>query len=256
MSRFARECLSDHQFYHRRANPDEYESESDIEPTDLQQAFDDAADYDDYDDDANWTDIDENEEQGEGEDEAVEPAVPPCNCHEVIAQPLFVAPIDIDRCAICFEDIAMVNVTITRCGHVFHSSCAFEALGNNVDCPMCRTQLVNAPSFEEEEGEWLDTRSQDEEDNEDDAEAANLRIIEEYEALREPVFKVTVEQTVKKMMNMGFTPADFLRAFDYSGEEDDEFYENFQEHYYGVRTGKIPLSARDKRSYAQVACGK
>lgn len=250
MSRFARECRSDHRFYHRQANPDEYESDSDIEPTELQQAFDDAADDDDDDDDdANWTDIDENEEQGE----AVEPAAPPCNCHEVIAEPLFTAPIEIDRCAICFEDITMINVTITRCGHAFHASCAFEAIGNNVDCPMCRTQLANVPVFEEEDEE------EEEEEDEDDVEAANLHIIEEWNwtpAPCEPEFKVTVEQASKKMMNMGFTPADFLRAFDYGSEQDDQFYENFQKCYDEVRSGKIPLSARDKRSYAQVACGK
>jgi len=66
----------------------------------------------------------------------------PCDCHKSIAQPLFELPIHLDQCAICYEELSMVNITVTRCGHTFHSSCVFNALEYGEHCPMCRTQLI------------------------------------------------------------------------------------------------------------------
>ena len=59
-------------------------------------------------------------------------------------------PLGIDRlineithdCSICFLPMELVNLTITRCGHVFHASCLNQALDYNTTCPQCRSQLV------------------------------------------------------------------------------------------------------------------
>ena len=86
------------------------------------------------------TDDDDDDDDEEVEVEIVNPV--PCDCHKSIAQPLFELPIHLDQCAICYEDLSMVNITVTRCGHTFHSSCVFNALEYGEHCPMCRTQLI------------------------------------------------------------------------------------------------------------------
>ncbi len=41
-------------------------------------------------------------------------------------------------CAICLEKIKDRNITITLCGHNFHSSCCLEwAFRGNLNCPLC-----------------------------------------------------------------------------------------------------------------------
>ena len=45
-------------------------------------------------------------------------------------------------CSICYKQMIMANLTITRCGHAFHASCLNTALGVRCTCPLCRTQLV------------------------------------------------------------------------------------------------------------------
>ena len=47
----------------------------------------------------------------------------------------------------------MVNMCVTRCGHVFHASCAFDSLERRIDCPLCRTQLVNEV-FDDDENDF------------------------------------------------------------------------------------------------------
>lgn len=76
------------------------------------------------------------------EEEEEEEELPLCDCTEVIAKPLFEAPIKLGECCICFEDMEMVNFMVTRCGHAFHASCMFRTLEMNDNCPMCRTQLI------------------------------------------------------------------------------------------------------------------
>ena len=44
-------------------------------------------------------------------------------------------------CGICYRDMELVNLTITRCGHIFHASCMNDSLMYNAICPFCRTQL-------------------------------------------------------------------------------------------------------------------
>jgi hypothetical protein len=45
-------------------------------------------------------------------------------------------------CSICYKQMIMANLTITRCGHAFHASCLNTALEVRCTCPLCRTQLV------------------------------------------------------------------------------------------------------------------
>ena len=103
------------------------------------------------DDDNDWSTIASDDDE---DDEADEPDKEQCNCHDTTAQPIFALPdgITLGECSICYDEIKMINMAVTRCGHVFHASCAFECLERRIDCPLCRTQLVNEV-FETEEDE-------------------------------------------------------------------------------------------------------
>lgn len=46
---------------------------------------------------------------------------------------------DHDNCPVCYEPIADINVSITKCNHRFHTSCLLLCKG---ECPMCRSVLV------------------------------------------------------------------------------------------------------------------
>jgi hypothetical protein len=45
-------------------------------------------------------------------------------------------------CSICYRELDLINLTITRCRHVFHSSCLNTAAEYSSLCPTCRTQLI------------------------------------------------------------------------------------------------------------------
>ena len=47
-------------------------------------------------------------------------------------------------CAICIEPIASEPCT-TKCHHAFHSSCLLQAALHDPRCPICRTELAQAP---------------------------------------------------------------------------------------------------------------
>ena len=67
------------------------------------------------------------------------------------------------ECAICMDDILeRNNLTITKCNHTFHSSCIFKNLCHRIECPMCRTELIEA-----EEEESSDDESSDDEEASD-----------------------------------------------------------------------------------------
>ncbi len=163
-------------------------------------------------------------------------------------EPLFEAPIPLGECPICYEELKMIDFTVTKCGHTFHSSCVFKAMEQNVDCPMCRCQLLEVQE-EEEEGED-DDGEEGEEDQEGD---------EDSEGDEEP--KVTLEQLYTKLQNMGYSPLDILA---YAVEnanlkrQDEvrntqEFIDEFADKAWGVIVGDISLAHVDQRTYAQVA---
>lgn len=159
--------------------------------------------------------------------------------------PLFDAPIPLGECPICYEDLKMIDFTVTKCGHTFHSSCVFKAMEQNVDCPMCRCQLIEIQ--EDQEDEDQDQEDEDQEDEEDEDQEDD-----------EP--KVTMEQLATKLQNMGYTAVDFLTfvmgASLKRQDEDrqtDEFLSELSNKIDDIVDGKITLAHRDQRSYAQVA---
>jgi len=83
----------------------------------------------------------ETESEAEAESEKEDPMI----VHKCTAEPIFAVPVGIvlGECAICYDEIKMINMTVTRCGHVFHASCVFESLEHRIDCPLCRAKLVN-----------------------------------------------------------------------------------------------------------------
>lgn len=111
-----------------------------------------------------------------------------------------------EPCPICFEKIEDdLNITITTCGHKFHSSCIFTALERSDNCPLCRNQLVemNVASDDDE--------SDDGEEGERVAQH-HFTLIEEEEE-EEVGFKVDLEQLADKMANIGYTMKDLLRLY-------------------------------------------
>jgi len=186
----------------------------------------------------------------EAEGEAAVEA-PKIDVSKPLVEPLFALPcgFQFPECAICYEQIEMVNVTVTTCGHTFHSSCAFKALENNDCCPMCRHQLVDAPVFDEED--------EDDEEGEDNDSVADSDADEED---ADEDVKVNLEQLAGKLTNMGYTMADILKFFVSdvkSGTNEqkysEEFIDKMEQDINGVIEGTISLAHRDARSYAAVA---
>ena len=46
-------------------------------------------------------------------------------------------------CPICMDDMTDLNRAVTKCGHVFCTSCLLINSGHSKDCAMCRTKLVD-----------------------------------------------------------------------------------------------------------------
>ena len=150
-----------------------------------------------------------------------------------------------EPCPICFEKIEDdLNITITTCGHKFHSSCIFTALERSDNCPLCRNQLVE-----------MNVASDDETD---DGEEAEHHYTEEEEEEEEDL-KVDLEQLANTMANMGYTMKDLLRI--YVGDTikssaterySEEFMDKVETDIEDILDGTIPMSQRDTRSYAAV----
>ena len=204
----------------------------------------------------------EKENKEEGEDVVVEVEKVEVEKAEVIickpcAKPLFVAPIALGECPICYDPLEMVNFTVTKCGHSFHSSCVFEALEHRVECPMCRTQLIEVNEDDSDDGdsdgsnEGSDLDDEDDDDDEEDDE-------DDEDDEEEDKPKITLEQLAEKLMNMGYTFVDFLRLGlkRPTPNEDvkytEEYLRKLYADYENVLTGQIPLCQRDQRTYAQV----
>jgi len=197
-----------------------------------------------------WVEAEEHQEE---ELQELEPEKPKVDVSKPLVEPLFALPcgFSFPECAICYEPIEMVNVTVTTCGHTFHSSCAFKALEMNDCCPMCRHQLIDTPPEEEEEEEDEDEEDEDQDDEEES--------VDEGEEEEEEVAKVSLEQLTGKLTNMGYTMADIIRSLvhvksetneaKYTEERDDKLHADI----WGIMDGTITLAHLDQRSYAQVA---
>jgi uncharacterized protein YbaR (Trm112 family) len=192
------------------------------------------------------TDSEEDQDQDQDQDQE-QKQVPPFES----PPPLFESPIPLGECPICYEELNMINITVTECGHTFHASCVFKAMERTVDCPMCRHQLLEVPEEEEEDEDDYD----EEEVNEEQDEGEEQDDEEEDEAPQ-----VTVEQLTSKLLNMGYTAEDFVGLFmnqilkrQNESRGTDEFIETMNDKIDDIVEGRITLAHRDQRSYAQVA---
>jgi len=213
------------------AGDSDADSSEEFEPENLEPAFEQAS--------------------SEAEGEAAVEEKPKIDVSKPLVEPLFALPcgFQFPECAICYEQIEMVNVTVTTCGHTFHSSCAFKALENNDCCPMCRHQLIAEPVDDESEGEYEE--SVDEEEGEEGSVA---------DSDAEEDVKVNLEQLAGKLTNMGYTMQDILKFFvsDVKSQANEqkyseEFLDKMENEINGVIEGTISLAHRDARSYAAVA---
>uniref|UniRef100_A0A6C0BAC2 RING-type domain-containing protein n=1 Tax=viral metagenome TaxID=1070528 RepID=A0A6C0BAC2_9ZZZZ len=192
------------------------------------------------------------EDQEEDQEEHQEEKKEPCNIHESIANPL--GSQTFGECPVCYEELTMINVTITRCGHVMHSSCIFTALEAAPCCPMCRTQLMRDLEDEDEDEEDQDEEEDDEDDEDQDDEDQDEDEGEEHDS------EVSLEKLSAKLQNMGYTLTDFLSVWlSHSNlkKENPEKYnkeleDKLADDVFGILDGSIPLSSRDKRTYAAV----
>jgi uncharacterized protein YbaR (Trm112 family) len=191
----------------------------------------------------------------ENAEEEVEEEKPKIDVTKPLVGPLFALPcgVKIPECAICMDDIEMVNMTITTCGHTFHASCVFRALENNETCPLCRHPLVDVSEEEEDEYEEIDS----DEGSDSDSESGSDDSDDESE---EDASKVNLEQLADKLTHMGYTMADILAIFVIdlkSGTNEarysDQFAEKLTKDIDSIADGTISLSHRDNRSYAAVA---
>ena len=198
----------------------------------------------------------EEEEQDEDEDEEVKEKKDYNLC---IGKPIFALPcnIKLENCAICLDDILeMVNITVTTCGHTFHSSCMFESIKKSADCPLCRHELLEYDEAEEDSEfyeEDAEIDSQYEDDEEENHEAyAGLRALfrEEGEEVEE---EITIEKIAIKLQTMGYTLADFMKIYMYqcppsSNQEryTESFEEKMEQDIDDIINGKIPLIEKEE----------
>ena len=105
-----------------------------------------------------------------------------------------------EECCICYEEMGDTNFTITTCGHKFHSRCIFTNLVQRVECPMCRTELVERLSVDDNDDD------EDDEDDEDiteyDSDGDN-----DEEEIAQPL---NIEQIAVKLKALGYTMEDVL----------------------------------------------
>ena len=197
-----------------------------------------------------------NDEEDEEEDEEKKEKVCEVDCSVCTAKPIFAVPegFNLSECPICYENMEMINVTIARCGHTFHASCLFKALELKIDCPMCRTQLINILDDDGEDDDDesnIDDESNNDSEYEDDLEDED---IEDESEIR----KVTHEQLATKLTHIGYTAADFLRIAgcrvksENDGKYDCAFHKKFHKDVEKIILGEIKLADRDTRTYAQV----
>lgn len=50
---------------------------------------------------------------------------------------------ELENCPICYEELGQRDICITKCGHKYCMSCLFKHAEKSLDCPMCRTKIVD-----------------------------------------------------------------------------------------------------------------
>lgn len=167
------------------------------------------------------------------------------------------------ECPICYEVITNVNCVTTECCHKFHASCLFKNMTNNVDCPLCRKELVELPEEDDEETEY-ETEEEDNESEYDSDENTDDETTESH-----PLPKVTITQIMvelkKKNINERQIIATLLKTImerscldenvEYKPEDMNEYY-RILNHLDDIVFGEVTLDQRDSRTYADVLNGK
>jgi hypothetical protein len=187
-----------------------------------------------------------------------DPVVPNRDFSIPLVKPLFCLPIKLEPCPICFEEIEMVNIVTTTCGHTFHSYCMFKTLETTENCPLCRNQLIEEYKEEDEDDDEDD--DEDEDDNEDDYEEQNDDDNEEEE--EEEDTKINLEQLSIKMKSMNYSYDDLVKIlayeFDYSfnlksivnnDKYTEEYFEKFEDDITKIIDGVIELTEEENNQY-------
>jgi len=130
---------------------------------------------------------------------------------------------------------------------------------------MCRTQLIrdlpeDDDDQDDDDDEDDDDDDEDDDDQDDDDQEADTDAEESvFSNIQVTRPKVSLEQLGNKLMNMGYTPADFLQFF-FTGlnsenpeKYNEAFFEKMDDDISEIINGIIPLSSRDTRTYAEVA---
>lgn len=152
------------------------------------------------------------------ENETTEELLPE-DYHTVIV-PLNPSCGDTEQCSICYNDIDMVNVTVTRCGHRFHSSCIFQMMANGGrDCPLCRSKLAKdvqavSDDYEYAEEDWGSDIEDDYVVGEQIANADNVdRMATDTDNEQTYEHSMSIETLAEKLVTMGYTNVDMLRLY-------------------------------------------
>ena len=243
------------------------EENSEVKDEDLKDSEDEDTDQDTEEDENTEenenTEEDENtdDDQDEDEEDTDEAKQEECKCmleaecHVITGKPVCNLPenASLGECAICLEQIdQLINITSTRCGHSFHTSCLLRAITCGAgNCPNCRALLVVKEEEDNEDEYW--TEYEDDEDDEEHDEESDEDDEEEIQV-------ATLEQTAAKLQNLGYSVADILSLYlgnEVKSENQDryrgEFFRKMMEDLDSVIDGRIPLSQRDTRSYLDVA---
>jgi hypothetical protein len=110
------------------------------------------------------------------------------------------------ECCICFEPMDMVNLAITECAHTFHFSCLCQNMKKRVQCPLCRSELIENDE-EEETDDDTESQQQQQDEEEDDEEEDD----EDEDEDAEQIF--SIPQIAVKLTNLGYTMEDLLMMF-------------------------------------------
>lgn len=160
------------------------------------------------------------------------------------------------ECPICYDEITKVNCVTTECCHTFHASCLFKNMSNNVDCPLCRKELVETKDDNEDSDE-------DSEEYDDDSDGGSYSYEDEPPQKKFTITQIMVElkkqninerQLVATLLQNYFESSYLESRLEYTPSNEDEC-DDITERIKELIFGDIPVDQRDTRTYADVVKG-
>ena len=117
-----------------------------------------------------------------------------------------------NECSICYENInELKNNCTTECGHSFCFNCiATSLVYKNLNCPYCRSKLVDAPNKEnniEEDEEYEETEDDDEYDEEEDEDEYDE---DENYGIYQTNTVCDIDEIISRIDKNGFTKEDII----------------------------------------------